>query len=301
MKENKINNTDMKKLVLILIVLFSGLGLYAQSDAILTQQWFSRINANPAATGNTNDVNIYVMHRTQWSGFNDDAPQTSLLNATNYFDKINSGVGLSLSYDKEGQINTNYNAKAAYAYHLKLGEKTLLSLGLGLNLQHRSTNWLNANPIDKPDPIIPNEKESKTGIDFDFGLEFNASGFTLGASLNRIGKSAPEKLDNFKNGQQIYTYARYLITVGENFDLAPTLSYVYANHLDVWEAGLTAFLLDKFWVGAAYRHDVALAFMVGFEFNMFRVGYAYDHYMKAASDLGGTHEVMLSVKIPHKR
>jgi hypothetical protein len=59
--------------------------------------------------------------------------------------------------------------------------------------------------------------------------------------------------------------------------------------------------LDKFWAGAAYRQDVALAFMAGFEFSMFRVGYAYDHYIKAATDLGGVHEVMLSVKIPHKR
>jgi type IX secretion system PorP/SprF family membrane protein len=290
----------MKKLVLILIVLFSGIGLYGQSDAILTQQWFSRINANPAATGNTNDVNIYLLHRTQWSGFDDDAPQTSLLNATNYFDKINSGVGLSLSYDSEGEINTNYNAKAAYAYHLKLGEKTLLSLGLGLNLQHRSTDYTNAREGGVPD-VVNLGKQSKTGIDFDFGLEFNASRFTFGASLNRIGKSAPEKLDNFKNGQQIYTYARYRITAFEGVDLAPTVSYVYANHLDVWEVGLTAFLLDKFWAGAAYRYDVALAFMAGFEFNMFRVGYAYDHYIKASTDLGGVHEVMLSVKIPHKR
>jgi type IX secretion system PorP/SprF family membrane protein len=289
----------MKRLVLILTVLFIGAGLYGQSDAILTQQWLSRINCNPAATGNTNDLNIFLLHRTQWSGFDDDAPQTSLLNATNYFDKINSGVGLSLSYDKEGQLNTNYNAKLAYAYHLKLGAKTLLSLGLGLNLQNRSTDW------DKVVMIYPeldlSGKESKTGIDFDFGLEFNTERFTFGASLNRIGKSSLEKLDNFKNGQQIYSYARYRITACEGIDLAPTLAYVYANHTDVWEAGLTAFLADKFWAGAAYRYNVALAFMAGFEFNMFRVGYAYDHYIKSSSELGGTHEIMLSVKLPHKR
>ncbi|MDR1552482.1 MAG: type IX secretion system membrane protein PorP/SprF, partial [Prevotellaceae bacterium] len=56
-----------------------------------------------------------------------------------------------------------------------------------------------------------------------------------------------------------------------------------------------------FWAGAAYRYDVALAFMAGFEFNLFRVGYAYDHYIKSSADLGGTHEIMLSVKLPHKK
>ncbi|MDR0420149.1 MAG: PorP/SprF family type IX secretion system membrane protein [Prevotellaceae bacterium] len=289
----------MKKIVLILTVLFSGISLYGQSDAILTQQWLSRINCNPAATGNTNDLNIFLLHRTQWSGFDDDAPQTSMLNATNYFEKINSGVGVSLSYDKEGQLNTNLNAKIAYAYHLKLGNQTLLSLGLGVNLQDRAIDWNKVKMVHPELEVVG--KESKTGIDFDFGLEFNVSRFTLGASWNRIGKSSINGLNNFKNGQQLYTYARYRITACEGVDIAPTVSYVYANHMDVWEAGLTAFLLDKFWAGAAYRHDVALAFMAGFEFNMFRVGYAYDHYIKAASDLGGTHEIMLSVKIPHKR
>jgi type IX secretion system PorP/SprF family membrane protein len=290
----------MKKIILILIVVFSGLSLYGQSDAILTQQWLSRINCNPAATGNTDDLNIFLLHRTQWTGFDDAAPQTSLLNATNYFNKINSGVGLSLSYDNEGQLNTNYNAKLAYAYHLKLSDNVLLSLGLGLNLQNRSTDWLKVSQVHEEPDLAARGKESKTGIDFDFGLEFNTARFTFGASLNRIGKSSIEHLDNFKNGQQIYSYARYRISAFEGLDLAPSLAYVYANHTDLWELGLTAFFADKFWAGAAYRYDVAVAFMIGFEFNMFRVGYAYDHYVKSSADLGGTHEIMLSVKLPHK-
>jgi type IX secretion system PorP/SprF family membrane protein len=291
----------MKKTVLILIAVFSGLSLYGQSDAILTQQWLSRINCNPAATGNTDDLNIFLLHRTQWSGFEGEAPQTTLLNATNYFSKINSGVGLSLSYDKEGNVYKNFNVKAGYAYHLKLSDVSLLSLGLGLNLQQRSVNYDELHPLIKTDAGMPTGKESKTGIDFDFGLEFNTQRFTLGASLNRIGKSDIEKLNNFKNGQQIYSYARYRITLSESIDIAPTLTYVYANHTNLWESGLTGFFADKFWAGAAYRHDVALAFMVGFEFNIFRVGYAYDHYIQSASDLGGIHEVMLSVKLPHKK
>ncbi|MDR2064253.1 MAG: PorP/SprF family type IX secretion system membrane protein [Prevotellaceae bacterium] len=292
----------MKKTVLIILtVLFSALSLYGQSDAILTQQWLSRINCNPAATGNTDDLNIFLLHRTQWSGFEGEAPQTTLLNATNYFGKINSGVGLSLSYDKEANAYTNYNAKAAYAYHLKTGDLSLLSLGLGINLQHRSINYTKLHPDNVNDEGIPTVDEKGTSIDFDFGLEFNTSRFTLGASLNRIGKSDVKKLNNFKNGQQIYSYARYRITLSESIDIAPTVTYVYANHTNLWEGGLTGFFADKFWVGAAYRHDVALAFMAGFEFNMFRVGYAYDHYIQSASDLGGIHEIMLSVKIPHKK
>jgi type IX secretion system PorP/SprF family membrane protein len=292
----------MKKVVLILIAVFSGLGMYAQSDAILTQQWLSRINCNPAATGNTNDVNIFLLHRTQWSGFSTDAPQTSLLNATNYFKSISSGIGLSLAYDKEGELYTNYNAKLAYAYILPLSEVSLLSLGLGVNLQNRSINFNNVRMKYPDDPAYQDRGiESKTGIDFDFGLEFNTERFTLGASLNRIGKTDVEKLNDFKNGQQIYAYMRYRISVIDDFDLAPSLAYVYANHLDVWELGVTGFIAKQVWLGVAYRHEVALAFSAGFEYNMFRIGYAYDHYIKQSNALGGTHEIMLSVKLPHTK
>ena len=291
----------MKKIVLILILLFSGLRMYAQSDAMLTQQWLSRINCNPAATGNTNDVDIFLIHRTQWSSFNGKAPQTSLLNATNYFNNINSGIGLSLVYDKDGDMYTNYNAKFVYAYHLIFSDIALLSLGLGLNLQNRSIDFDKLD-LSTGDPMYEGRgKESETNIDFDFGLEFNSDRFTLGASLNRIGKTAVEKLNPFKSGQQFYAYTRYRISVIEGFDLAPAASYVYANHLDIWEASVTGFIAEQVWLGFAYRWDLALAFSAGVEFGNFRIGYAYDHYLKQSTDLGATHEVMLSVKIPHKR
>ena len=288
----------MKKVILILIVLFSGLSMYAQKDAILTQQWLSRINCNPSATGNVNDLNIFVLHRTELSGI-DGGPQTSLLNATNYFQSINSGVGLSLAYDKEGDFFTNYNAKLAYAYHLQLSDAALLSLGLGVNLQNRSIDYLKAQMVHPE--VLRTDKESKTGIDFDFGLEFNTERFTLGASLNRIGKTNVEKFTSFKAGQQVYAYARYRISILDGFDLAPTVSYVYANHMDVWETGLTGFLAEKIWIGAAYRWNLAWAFSAGFEFNMFRIGYAYDSYIKDSNPIGATHEIMLSVKIPQKK
>jgi len=288
----------MKKVVLILIVLFGGVSLYGQSDAVLTQQWFSRINANPAATGNTNDLNVFLIHKTHWTGFKDGA-QTTLLNAHNYFESINSGVGLSLSYDKEGALQTNYNAKVAYAYHLNFGDQALLSLGLGLNLQNRSIDWNKLNMVYDENDLTG--KKSKTNVGFDFGLEFNVPRFTLGASVNRIGRSSITKQDNFQSGQQIYTYARYRITFVDGIDFAPSVSFLYANHMDLWEAGGTLFLAKKIWVGASYRFDVAATFLAGFEFNIFRVGYAYDHFIQDAKNLNGSHEVMLSVRIPHAK
>ena len=289
----------MKKIVLILIVLFSGFGIYAQSDAMLTQQWLSRINCNPAATGNTNDINVFLMHRTQWSGI-EEAPQTSLLNATNYFKNINSGLGLSLAYDKEGAFFTNYNAKLAYAYHLQFSDAALLSLGLGLNFRNRTIDY-DKMILDFNDPYYASGKDSKAAIDFDFGLEFTTSRFTVGGAVNRIGKTSVAKLDNFKTGQQVYAYTRYRISAFDGFDLAPNVSYIYGNHMDVWEAGVTGFIANQIWIGAAYRFDFALAFFAGFEFNNFRIGYAYDHYIQGSRNLGGTHEIMLSVKIPHKK
>ena len=76
----------------ILYTLFTALGLLqasAQQDLLLSQEIFSRVNKNPAATGNTNDVDIFLHGRIQWAGI-ENSPRTGVLNVTNYIDKIKS-------------------------------------------------------------------------------------------------------------------------------------------------------------------------------------------------------------------
>ena len=107
----------------LFFILFSLIGCCqlatAQQDILLTQQVFSRGNINPAGVGNTGDVDIFLFGRLQWLGV-DNAPHTVLMNATNYFKKIQSGVGLTFYHDALGVGHGMTELKAEYSYQIDL-------------------------------------------------------------------------------------------------------------------------------------------------------------------------------------
>lgn len=68
-----------KKYILALCAALLALTSYAQQDLMLSQEVFSRVNKNPAATGNTNDIDIFLHGRIQWAGI-ENGPKTTVLN-----------------------------------------------------------------------------------------------------------------------------------------------------------------------------------------------------------------------------
>ena len=124
----------MKKIVLLLAAMaLSATVAFAQNDFVLTEQLFSRIAVNPAGTGNDENVNIFSLNRFQYAGAQ-GAPFSTLLNVHSYFDKANSGVGITFSYDGSGIAYRQFQAKAVYAYHLNFGKQNLFSFGVGLGV-----------------------------------------------------------------------------------------------------------------------------------------------------------------------
>ena len=62
-------------------LLFIGIlstGLFAQQDAQYTQYMYNLSVINPAYAGSKETMNIGLLHRNQWTGF-DGAPKTSSL------------------------------------------------------------------------------------------------------------------------------------------------------------------------------------------------------------------------------
>jgi len=278
-----------------MLVLISWSTAYGQSDIFLTQQWFSRINMNPAATGNSNNVDVFVLNRQQWIGF-ENAPSTSILNAHSYFNSIQSGLGLSLMLDKMGVSRQTVNAMFSYAYHIDLTDEVLLSLGLAGGLFNN--HWHpRANSFAEPEKDdFYDEKSSRTAADFHSGFELRGYGATLGASVTHLLNSSPERSISGKPGREINGYARYRTAINQNIDIAPGIMYRNANHSHFFDVNVTGYYQKKYWVGLSLRPKKSFAAMMGFEYNIFRIGYAYDRSIGAVASLpANTHEFMLSV------
>jgi type IX secretion system PorP/SprF family membrane protein len=292
----------MKK-ILLPILLFVSIFTASAQDFLLTEQWFSRLHRNPAATGNSADLNLFYMNRQQWVGFK-DAPSTNLLNVHTFFERINSGLGLTFYYDTEGVGDKALNVKLAYSYQIKLADEMLLSFGLSAGILNKSFDPSKLTYLDENNkPNIADE--SKTNFDMDLGVEFSTPVFMAGFSTTHLldGRAA---MLNVKTGRQFTGYARGNIGIGEKFNLAPGL--VYNNYsstaADFFELNVTAFYIKKIWLGVGTRFDSSFKFntlnaMIGFEWRFLRIGYGYDFSLgKLGTFKKSTHEIMVSAKIP---
>ncbi|MDR1055059.1 MAG: type IX secretion system membrane protein PorP/SprF [Prevotellaceae bacterium] len=295
----------MKKALVLLLALLP-IWVYGQTDVQLSQQLFSRVNYNPAATGASNYVNVFLLARQQWIGFT-DAPRTQVLNAHNYFESIKSGVGLSINNDKLGLINA-INAKLSYAYHIHFNENSYLSLGLSGGILYKKFDWANAIPEQANDPTLDSyrDKQSEINPDFDFGIEFNTKNFQLGVStthLNNVAKSISD-LKLFQANRHIYIYTKYIFDAGRQWKLVPTLMGVNNENTFSFEVNGMAYYRERFWFGASYRlnekaESESVIGMVGlFITDFLRLGYSYDFNVGALKKYSsGSHEIMLSLRL----
>ena len=279
-----------------MLLIAVGSFTYGQSGIFLTQQWLSRINMNPAATGNSNNVDVFLLNRQQWRGF-ENAPKTNVLNAHSYFNAIQSGLGMSLMFDKLGESYQTVDFMFSYAYHIDLSEDILLSMGLSGGLFN--SNWDPKRNIvsEEDDPQLFVDKSSRTTANFNTGLELNAYGMTFGLSVTHLLNSSPERSYTGEPGREFYSYLRYRRAINQNFDIAPGIMYRNGNRSNFIEFNVTGYYLKKYWAGLSFRPNNAFAVMLGGEYGMFRLGYAYDRSIGAVSSLAAnTHEFMLSVR-----
>lgn len=290
----------MRKILLPLLLLIS-IYTYSQ-DFLLSEQWFSRINRNPAATGNSKDINLFYMNRQQWVGF-ENAPSTNILNAHAFFEGISSGLGFTFYYDTQGLGDKALNAKLAYAYHTNVAKNMLLSFGVSAGVLNKS---FDPNLLTLSDNSIPTvEATSKSNLDMDLGVEFSMPVFMAGASVSHLLDNRGSEMTNINASRQVTAYARGNIALDNKFNLAP--AFVYNNYtsegINFFEFNATTFYDKIYWFGLGTRFDSDMSFstlnaMLGLEWKMLRIGYGYDYSLGSLGNFKkSTHEIMLACKL----
>jgi type IX secretion system PorP/SprF family membrane protein len=292
----------MKK-ILITMIAFLPLLLSGQNDIQLSQQFLSRVNYNPAATGGSNYMHVFLLGRQQFINFN-GAPSTQVLNAHNYFAPINSGAGLSITNDRIGP-ESSINAKLAYAYYVHF-EDSYLSFGLGGGVLYKNLDMNKLNPETPNDATLASyrDRTNKLNADFDFGIEYNSARFQIGASVTHLNVS-PIKIDNLQSGRHIYFYTKYTFNLDLDWKLAPS----FVTHMSSWpimqlDLNAMATYRDRFWFGASLRSNDAfvmesLVGIVGLYITDFMgLGYSYDLNLGPIGKYtSGSHEISLRFRI----
>ncbi|MCQ2199595.1 MAG: PorP/SprF family type IX secretion system membrane protein [Paludibacteraceae bacterium] len=299
----------MKRLFQVIVGLFMAITASAQQDLLMTQQFFSRINKNPAGVGNFEQIDFFLLGRFQWVDIK-DSPKTGVFNVQKFVDKYNSGFGFTMSYDDLGASKGAYNPKLCYAYVLRLREDMVMSLGLGAGVQYHYIDFNKYSLVDETeradDHDFGYDDDSKVSPDVDFGVEFSMPKLLLGVSGNHL---TTPKSTTMSSGIHINAYGRYFADLNPKWVLAPAAAFMYHEKVAVLEVNAMAFYKNFLWFGMTYHPDMfdkfgtnPVAFQVGTEYKNLRFGYTFDYNFGSVANLSGSaHEIMLSYSLQTKK
>jgi len=285
----------MKKLLIALSSFFiCSLG-FSQNDILFSHYMFNEITFNPAVAGSSPTLDISLLARQQWVGF-DEAPSSQVFNANTFLRDI-GGVGMTIINDKLGFENS-LNFKLYYAHHLQISRGTLLSFGAGVGFLNKAVDGTKLIYEDADDLNAIYNKESRFRPDFSFGAEFNTSKLTIGLSSTHIEQSL-SGATLFKVPRHYYGYAKYRIEASDKINIVPTFLVKSSQFITQLDLSAIFFYDNKFWLGAAYRLNEAYIGIVGFRITKeLKFSYSYDYSagpMKSYND--GSHEVMISYSL----
>lgn len=286
----------MKKVFIILSVLFLNELIFAQQDPHYSHYMFNQASYNPAFAGSSGQINAVVLNRQQWFGL-EGAPQTTLLTVDAPFKifGINSGAALDIYDDRLG-FEKNFSAKLAYAYLKNLGAGNL-AIGVSAGMFNKSINGEWKFP-DQQEQLFSSSEARKIIFDMAVGVYYSLENFYLGISSTHIHQPRFE----FIGGGEIFLKRHYFLTGAYNIQLANALIDLTPSFIVKSDATTTQFDLNinllynkKFWGGVTYRNKDAVVFLAGTSvFSNIRIGMAYELSLSSIRKANvGSFEVLI--------
>jgi type IX secretion system PorP/SprF family membrane protein len=331
---NIFKNKQMKKITTLFFAValgFTGV-LKAQQDPQFTQFMYIKQAYNPAFVGTDGTICFNALYRQQWVNF-PGAPKTGVFGFNMPVNLLGGmGVGVYFANDQLGFMASN-SVRAQVAKHFVIGENgALLSVGADAGIFQQRINGTFIAPQTLNDPAIPSNPTGSSGSttqygtnapalnkivpDFGFGIYFTMPNkMYVGVSTTHLSAASLQGKDQPSGGtigtppqvNSVYNLTfdvarHYYIVAGYTFsfqggdhNIIPNIKIKTDAATTQVDFNLTYMLQKKFWLGATYRLQDAVAPMIGYQFPFgLKAGYSYDVTLsKIKGYSAGTHEVML--------
>lgn len=291
----------MKNILYITVIVLLVNSLRAQQLPQYTQYMLNDLAINPAVAGKDNFADMRSNNRYQWIGIT-DAPRTYMLTLHSPLKNRHMGLGTHIYTDIVGPTR-RVGINLAYAYHIKVAEKTRVSLGLSTGIQQWGIDGHKLHLHDAGDDNLLVQYQTKIVPDFGAGLYVHNETWHIGFSAPQLYQS-PIKLYPSGDGKgTLVTHfllnGAYKFNINDDFKVEPSFLAKYANPAPVKiDIGARVIYQEQIWLGAGYRHKDAFTALIGFMYkNYLMIGYSYDFTttnLKRYST--GTHELMLGLR-----
>lgn len=294
------------KTTIFVIFIFTSHFVFGQQDPQFNQLFFNPMSVNPAYAGSQDMFCFNAFNKSQWAGFGDGAPVSSVVNLNLPIAPLGfkSGIGLNLINDKIG-FNDDIGVSFSYAarFNFKLGGTMAVGVSGGVVNNSIDPTWIF--PNSSSDAAVTQEKESAVSVDLGFGIYYNTEKMFFGLSATHLNEASMYKnTDVMKFTRQYYIMGGYIVDFANNtWQFEP--STVITSDLKTSHLSLNSILRynKKFWGGVSYRMGEAVVGMLGLElFNGLKIGYSYEFSTsKLSSYSSGSHEFMLGYNFALKK
>ncbi len=293
----------MRQWYISIFVLCSLWG-YGQQVPVLSTVGENNMVYNPAVSGSLPYVQVRLLQRTQWSGF-EYAPNTQLLSAHSSIANSNSAIGGYLYNDRLGILGKS-GARLDYAYHVPLGDYTMLSFGLAGKMQQYRTLHERIILDNQQDNLIDlTSRQTVWTPNADAGVYLFDEYFYLGFSgLNLLSKN----FDLYQGATllpalHLVGMGGINLPVGTGDVLSFSTKVVTVKGLpNWWEVNTLYDYQATFFLGAGYRHQDAIYGTIGANpFGGLYLYYSYDFGISVLRSVqSGSHEITLGYDIQYK-
>ncbi|NNC94728.1 MAG: type IX secretion system membrane protein PorP/SprF [Chitinophagales bacterium] len=304
---------SFKNIGMFMVFAFCCSQVWSQQDAEYSMYMFNGLYINPAYAGSKEVVHLSALYRHKWVGV-EGAPRTGSFSIHTPMKRNQYALGLTMTNDRLGLTDMN-SVYLTYAYRIKAGDDTKISLGIQGGFTHYIANNTEVNAAD------PENYDPTFSVDDKLFLPNFGFGIYVYSKRYYVGLSTPHLLNNSLNDKLVLNasdnvarqYKHYLAAAGlvigkdeatVKFKPSVFLKYVNASPLSL-DVNLSLLIKDRFWVGGSYRfagdadnyvYGNAVIAMMEFKVTpQLMMGYAYDYNLSRLGEFNtGTHEFMVS-------
>ncbi|MDR6302009.1 PorP/SprF family type IX secretion system membrane protein [Mesonia maritima] len=260
---------------LFLLISFSS---SAQQDPQYTQYMYNMNVVNPAYAGSKEHLEVGLLYRDQWSGF-EGAPRTFTFSAHSPVgDK--TGLGLSAISDEAGPVKET-NVYGDFSYTLNLGGEHRLAFGLKAGATFHDVGLIGLD-LQQQNDVAFDSNVNNTYLNIGAGFLYYTDNYYIGVSVPNFLNSKHLDIDGREFGteeQHYFATAGYVFQVSENLKFKPS-TLVKASFESPLSFDVNANFLfyERFEIGASYRLEDAVSGLVSVRAtDWMQIGFAYDH------------------------
>ncbi len=289
-------------------------------DPVYSQFYNSPLLLNPAFAGTSSAPAFSLTYRNQWPSLQ-NAYVTFSGSYDQFFDRTNSGLGLSILTDSAGDgILKTTRVAGYYSYKMRIKGHMQMKIGVEAAFVQTSLDWNRLIFFDQLDPrfgaMTPGGNEiptreaqpssfSNTFLDLGTGLLLYDPLYYIGISFKHLNNPDQSFLDTGTSDDGLNTRISIHGGIQINFDRGNkrdegsfiTPNVLYVRQAEFSQINIGAYTgLKRFYAGLWYRHawgnTDALIFSTGVRVGNLKIGYSYDYTVSdLGSTSGGSHEI----------